>query len=382
MTRNPLSKNADEIHREAFVADLHCDTILPIRRGYDLSLRHSSYHIDLPRLNEGGVNLQVFACFTSPYGDDKSLRPGTTRAIKCLHSEIDRNRELITICRRVNEIESAYKAGKIAAVLAIEGGLVLEGKPSNLRYFHDLGIRLITIVHNQSTEWCTSWLDKEPAFHGLNDLGREMIAEMNRLGIVVDLSHSSEATFEEVMKITTAPVVASHSCCQSLCEHGRNLSDEQIRQLADNGGMVGVTFVSFFMTNQFSEAFVKFFRERPELEKALDRLFVSEMPEDEMRAKLAPHIPEMEKLEAPLRPLRPTVSTVVDHIDHVVNLVGPDHVGLGSDFDGMSMPPEGLDDCSMMPNITHELVRRGYSEQDIRKILGGNFLRVFEQACG
>ena len=209
-----------------------------------------------------------------------------------------------------------------------------------------------------------------------------MITEMNRLGIIVDLSHSSDATFEEVLRTTTAPVIASHSCCQSLCGHDRNLTDQQIVRLADNGGMVGVTFVSFFLGDKFSEAFVAFFAERPDLSKTLGRLFVSEMSEEQLQAELAKYLPELEVLEAPLRSLRPSVSTVVDHIDHIVALVGPDHVGLGSDFDGMSMPPKGLDDCSMMPNITGELVRRNYSEDDIKKILGGNFLRLFEHVCG
>ncbi len=376
-----MARSPEEIHRDAFVADLHCDTILPVRRGYDLSLRHDSYHIDLPRLIDGGVNLQVFASFASPYAEEKSPHADVTRAIKTLRHEIERNGDQISLCYNASDAHAAGGAGKIASVLAIEGGLALEGKPESLSYFHDLGVRLITIVHDKSTEWSTSWDDKEPGFHGLNDLGREMIAEMNRLGIIIDLSHSSDATFEEVLKTTRVPVVASHSCCRSLCGHGRNLTDQQILQLAENGGMVGVTFVSFFLGDKFSEAFVDFFAERPELSKTLGRLFVSEMPEEELQAELAQYLPEMEGLEAPLRPHRPSVSTVVDHIDHIVALAGPDHVGLGSDFDGMSMPPRGLDDCSMMPNITRELIARGYSETDIRKILGGNFLRVFESVC-
>jgi membrane dipeptidase len=244
-----------------------------------------------------------------------------------------------------------------------------------------MGVRLITLTHDSQLDWCINWKDDNPDFHGLNDLGREMIDEMNRLGIIIDLSHSAASTVEEVLKASNQPVIASHSCAASICPHKRNLTDDQIRAIAEKGGMIGVAFVSFFLDKEFSTKLDEFSKKYADEMKALMRLFSSEMDEESKRKSESEYSHVIEEFERTFQPIRPGIGVVADHIDHIVNLVGADHVGIGSDFDGMEMPPVGLDDCAGMPNLTRELVNHSYSEDDIRKILGGNFMRVFKQVC-
>ena len=378
-----MTSDYKRLHYEAFVADLHCDTIIPMKRGYDLCQRHDTYHIDIPRLMEGGVDLQVFSSFNNPVEKETNPFESVSKSIDFLKTEMSKYNDRMAVCLTSAEAEQAKATHRIGALLSIEGGSALDGDPANLQKFYDKGIRLITVVHEQPTGWCTNWREKNPTIHGLNDLGREMIHEMNRLGIIVDVSHSSDATFEEVLKTSTDPVIASHSCARSLCGHPRNLTDEQIVALAERGGLVGVAFVSFFLSEQFRIAYADYRNNLPpEQTKRLEELFVSELPEEEMQRQVKDLDPFINDMERIFSKLPTSVNTVVDHIDHMVRLVGPNHVGLGSDYDGTSMPPLGLEDCSRVPNITSELVDRGYSEADIKKILGGNFMRIFKEVCG
>ena len=370
------------LHREAFVADLHCDAWHPISRGYDIGKRHEDYHIDIPRLIEGGVSLEVFATFVNPFFKDKSPREFVERAIATQVAQFQKYPDKITLVRTTDEISQVRQSGKIAALLAIEGGEALQSDPSTVEHYHDLGVRIITIVHNRSLDWCISHSDQSPAFDGLTNLGREMIGEMNRLGIIIDLSHSADTTVEQVLNESTAQVIASHSCARGLVDHTRNLPDDLIKGIADTGGLIGVTFVSQFLSQPYADAEIAFFRQRPELTEALSRLFVSEMPIDELNREWGKYTDDLTPLEKALTGLRPSVKDVVDHIEYIVGLVGADHVAIGSDYDGITTAPKELEDCSRMPNLTHELVCRGYSEVDIKKILGENLLRVFGQICG
>jgi membrane dipeptidase len=370
MTTDPA-----RLHREAFVGDLHCDTLHPISRGYDLAERHDSYHIDIPRLREGGIDLQVFAAFANPLTED-SPRKYVERSLARLVDAFGANSESLGLCRSVAEIREARSRGRIAAMLAVEGGAALENDPALVSHFHDLGVRIVTIVHDQSTDWCISQADREPSFDGLTDLGRSMIAAMNERGVIVDLSHSADSTIDAVLDTTSAPVIASHSCARALVDHKRNLTDQQARRIANSGGLIGVTYVPQFLDAEYSRVEVEFFQNRPRLQRELMGLFVSESPEIDVQQGWVRYIDELAPLKEKLAGLRPSVETVVDHIDHFVRVVGADHVGLGSDFDGITTAPEGLEDCSRVPSITAELVRRGYAEEDIVKILGENFLRV------
>ena len=382
MTENNLKKDADRLHRESLVADLHCDTIIQMKRGYDFTLKHDDYHVDIPRLREGGVDLQVFAVGIIPSNPPAKPREKIIDDLAFLKKKIGENPDRVRVCLTAGDAENARTEGQIGVLLAVEGGDAFENDPVNVDFFHEQGIRLVTVVHELSTGWGTSWSDRNPAFDGFNDLSREMIARLNGCGIIVDVSHSSRATFKGVLETSRSPVIASHSCVDALCPIGRNLTDDQIKKVADSGGLVGITFVSFFLSEELGKASREFWAQHPEEAKVMPQLFLSEMDENEKKRRYERYRPLEEKFEEHIAGLRPTVNTVVDHIDYVVKLVGVDFVGLGSDYDGMTFPPLGLEDCSGMPHITEELFRRGYAETEIRKILGGNFMRVFKQVCG
>jgi len=370
------------LHQKALVADLHCDTALQIQRGYDFSKRHNTYHIDLPRLKEGGINLQVFACFLNSNILPQSRFDYVNNMISRLKTEIAKNENNIAICHNTTEANDIIDSGRIAAFLGIENGMALDNKLENIAYFYQQGIRYITLTHFISHEWCISSMDKNPAFDGLTDFGREVIREMNRIGMIVDVSHISVSAFNEVLKVTRQPVIASHSCVYALCPHNRNLTDEQLKTLAENGGMVGINFCSDFLSPQFMQASQAYRDAHPQEIKILEKILIPDLSEDDYQKKLKELEPFLSQWDKAVKNMLPTVKTVVDHIDYVVDLVGVDYVGLGSDFDGISYPPQDLADCSMVPNITRELVKRHYTESDIEKILGGNFMRVFKLVCG
>lgn len=371
----------DENNRYSLAADLHCDTVLQMKRGYDIAKRHKGYHIDIPRLREGGVDLQVFACLANPHIRGKSEYEMVNEYISCLKTAIAENSSDISLCHKVTEVIQAEKNNKIAAVLAIEGGTALEGNSGNIEYFYNKGIRLLTLVHEQSTDWCLSWSDTNPAFQGITELGREIIAEMNRLGMIIDISHCAASSANEAIEVSRFPVVASHSCAASLCPSGRNLTDKQIKAIADKGGLIGVTFIYFILSSELNRQSAELRKMYPDEIKKISELFVSTMPEKELQEELIKHTSFINEFESPLNSERPTVKTVVDHIDFIINLAGVDSVAIGSDFDGMSMPPIGLEDCTGMPNITKELLVRGYKENEIEKIMGGNFMRIFKEIC-
>lgn len=377
MTVDPLA-----LHHDAFVADLHCDAVLQMQRGYDLSERHADYHVDIPRLREGGVDLQVFATTVNPNNTSETPLMQVRRQLTLLRDSADRFADDLVLCHNVEDVKAARAAGQIAAILGVEGGHALEHSVANIEKLYRMGVRLITIVHEAPTGWAVGWNEKQHEIRGLNDLGREMILEMNHLGIVVDLSHSSPTTVDAVCEVSRRPVIASHSCAFALSDHGRNIPDEQAKKVAASGGMIGVGFISWFLAPEYNRASKEFWGRHNHEEALLMRLFLSESDEPERVRQFERMRPLLDQAEHHVRAYRPTVQTVVDHIDYLVKLVGIDHVGIGSDFDGMTGPPVGLEDSSKLPNITAELSARGYAEAAIRKVLGENFLRVFEQVCG
>jgi len=321
-----------ELHRDSIIFDGHCDTLLEVLDGKrKLSERSSEGHIDLPRLREGGVTAQVFAVFI----EDRYLPAGaakqTLRMLDTLYRELEANAGSFILATKAADIEQAKSAGKVAAVIGIEGAESLEGDLALLRVFYHLGLRLVTIAWSRRNQ-AADGVHESRTGGGLSSFGVDLVKECNRLGILVDISHLSAAGVRDVLQISPQPVIASHSNAYALCPHVRNLNDEQLTALAEKGGVVGVTFVPSFLTEERNEA-------------SLDKL--------------------------------------LDHIDHIVRVAGIDHVGLGSDFDGFGPPPPtGLDDVTRLPGITAGLVARGYSAEQVRKILGGNFLRVFRQVVG
>ena len=331
-----------ELHRDSLVVDTHCDTLkclLPVftrprdsmwgdRCKVGMGVRSSMGHVDVPRLLEGGVTCQVFAV-----SGERSRTPSHSlrtalEMIDRFFRECDANREAMVPVTTHGEIVQAKRAGKVAAMLSIEGADVLEGSVDVLRVFHRLGVRMVGLVHSIRNELADGVADRRTG-GGLSELGAQAVGELNRLGMIVDVSHLNDEGFWDVLELSRDPVIASHSNARAVCDHPRNMTDDMIRALAEKGGVMGMNFAPGFV-----------------------------------------------------HPSRATLGGVVDHIDHVVELVGPGHVGLGSDFDGIPSTPVGLEDVTRIPAITEELVRRGYGEDDVRKILGGNHLRLIRAVCG
>ena len=367
-----------ELHKEAIVVDTHSDTPLRLGKGFDFSKRDTTGHMDIPRLQEGGIDLQVFACFLPTNTPPDQCRPTVDELIDSLEAQVYRNQDKIALCTTAAQAESVIQSGRIVGFVGIENGVAINNSLENLQHFYDRGVRYMTLTHTSSNEWCISSADTTPAFHGLTDFGRAVVTKMNELGMIVDISHASVSAVEEILKVTSDPIIASHSCVNAICPHDRNLTDEQIKAIAVNGGVIGINFFSGYLSpgNRWMEIADSIYDEHREEVDSIRELY----PDDFHQRNEALQ-PILDARNRETAKLGIDVSTVVDHIDYIVNQVGPDYIGLGSDFDGVSSLPQGLSDCSMVPNITKELVQRGYSNEDIRKILGGNFMRVFRQVC-
>ena len=364
-----------KLHRQAIVCDLHCDTVMRLMQGVSLGTRTDMGHIDLPRLKEGGVDLQAFACWVDPEDTPQEQYASYThRMIDKLIVEFQKNAASIALATSGSQAERIIAENKIAAFLAIEGGHSIMSSIDSLKTFHKRGVRYMTITWNNSLDWADAAADTNPQHGGLTDHGRNIIRTMNDIGMIIDVSHSAESTFWDIIETTTDPIIASHSCVHRLCPHYRNLKDEQIQAIARNGGMIGINFYSAFLDSTFGKQY-ELLRSRYQAE--VDSLW--ELYKDDRDR----YIRERNALfGGELQRIRPSIDRVIDHIDYIVRLVGPGHVGLGSDFDGTSQVPRGLDDCSRLPHITRKLLERGYSEEDIQLILGGNFMRIFKEVCG
>ncbi len=366
-----------QIHLTALVADLHCDTALRLRRGVDLGVIGTDGHLDLPRLDSGGIDLEVFAVWLPTETPLDSCRAETDLLLDSLEAQFSRYDDRITTCRTAAEVESAVSSRCVAAFLGIENGVAIANDLANLRHFYGRGVRYMTLTHTASNDWCISSADTAPAFNGLTEFGRSVVAEMNRLGMIIDISHAHPTAVSEILRLTTDPVIASHSCVYALCSHDRNLTDDQIRAIAVNGGMIGVNFFSGYLSDRWNHVSDSLWEALQPQRDSIAQLYAdNDSLHRAERWKLYGSIAAAVDSIAPV-----TVSTVCDHIDYIVQLVGPDYVGLGSDFDGVFAMPKGLEDCTGMPRITEELVRRGYTQENIAKILGGNFMRVFRQVC-
>jgi len=372
--------DARNLHRRALVFDAHSDTALRVvDLDYQLGARHRERHIDLPRLREGGVDIQGFALWVDPrkYTDAPSRR--AFELLEALEDQIRKNPGQITLVRTAGEARRVVREGKIGMLLALEGGHVIEGDLELLRRFHARGVRYMTLTWMKNNGWADSSTD-EPRWGGLNELGRSIVREMNRLGMMIDLSHASDETARDVLAISEDPVILSHSCARALCNIPRNVGDEILRAVAGKGGVVGVNYYLGYLVDEYAQA-----REVVHEEFHLKREKLKETygeNSDRYKAELERLKKEEEKRSEAYPGRQTDYRIIVDHIDHMVKVAGIDHVGLGSDFDGISLLPAGLNDAADVPKITEELVARGYSEGAIRKILGENFMRVFGQVCG
>lgn len=363
---------ADEVsqlHRDALVWDCHNDLVYRVLyEGLDIGKRLPAGHVDIPRLKEGCVDIQVVALFVQNFLYPDKCAEQAFQLIDAMHEAIDKHSDSVELARTGSDVERIVKAGKIAMPLAIEGGHAIEDSLDLLREFHSLGVSSMTLTHNISHGWADSCNDK-PKWSGINELGEMVVKAMNRLGMVIDLSHASDETFFDVVELSEDPVILSHSGCRALNDHPRNASDYMLRALKKNGGVIGIVFVLPFLT--------------PEYNRAMNELHAVGQP----WFKKAPIIEDLElrialeHLDAgrdwPLENL-PTIEDVLDHIDHAVRMAGVDHVGLGADMYPRTPSPVGIRGVNDYPKITAGLKKRGYSDEDIAKIMGGNFLRVWK----
>lgn len=363
-----------ELHFRSFVVDGHNDAIQRMLRGEDLGNLTKAGHIDIPRIREGGVDAAFFAVWVPPFNKKKSYYNQAIEQIKSFQKFVEKNKNEIILLKKIEDIEYFKEQNKIISILSMEGAHPLEGKLENLDYFYELGIRSIMPTWNNSTNWATSAYDesqKKIKRKGLSELGKKFIKRMNDLGILIDVSHVGEKTFWDIIKITNKPVIASHSSVWKICPNKRNLKDEQIKAIAKTGGLVAINFAPMFLDSTFEKEEKKIRDKYSRLIDSIKSNWVGNVLSREF------YIGELMKNE--YNKILPSVGAVVDHIDYIVKLVGVDYVGLGSDFDGIGVAPRDLEDIAQYPNITKELLRRGYSEDDIKKILGGNFLRVLKQ---
>ena len=345
-----------EVQQSVLLIDTHNDVTSRTVRGFDIGTDaanfpgHEAGLTDLARLRQGGVGAVFFAAYVAPeYAKDKTAAHRALDMIDTVrHDIVALHPNNFTLATSAAEIEAAHRQGKIAALIGIEGGHAIEDDPRLLRDFYALGVRYITLTHTNTNNWADSsgdMRDRAVKHHdGLTDLGRDIIAEMNRLGMMVDISHVADKTFWDALAVSRAPLIASHSSCRSIANVPRNMTDEMIVALAKKGGVVQINFNCGFLSQKSADAY-----------------------EDQRRRGVK---------EGAMKEYPATLTDVVEHIDHVVKIAGIGAVGIGSDFDGVTCTPAGLDDVSKFPNLTRALLEKGYSTEDIRKIYGGNTLRL------
>lgn len=364
-----------KLHQKAIVVDTHGDIISDqIRSGIDVGKRQPGGQFDLARAKEGGLDVQVFSIWSDASGGFALAN----RQIDSLEALARRHSDKLQLVRTATELKSVVKSGRMAGLIGVEGGHMIENRIDKLEELAARGMTYMTLTWNNSTIWASSaydeWFKKDSLKQlGLSDLGKQIVKRMNDLGVIVDLSHVGEATVNDVIKVSSKPVMASHSSAYHFHAHQRNLKDEQIRAIAKTGGVVFVNFYSGFLDSTYSRKQAKFNAdhkaELAELTKAYSN-----------RSKAQSEINEKYKQE--LYAMRAPLDLLIDHIDHMVKLVGSKHVGLGADYDGAESYPQHLDDVSKYPVITEALLKRGYSKQAIKNILGGNFVRLLKANRG
>jgi membrane dipeptidase len=377
-----VSVRAREIHNSAIVIDTHADT--PQRfldEDYDIGSTDAKDpgHISLDKAKAGNLGAEFFSIWVEPEANQGHFARRTLDLIDSVYQQAARHPDRMTMAFSVDDIERAHREHKLAALLGIEGGHSIENDVRLLRDFYRLGVRYMTLSWSNTNEWADSSGDidnpKVEHHNGLTAGGKQIVLEMNRLGMLVDVSHVSDKTFYDALATTKAPVIASHSSARALTNHPRNMTDDMLRAVASNGGVVQVNFYNAFIDENYRKAAEAQAKDRDAAVKAYaDQVkaagkTITYLDEDRIEREWAARIP------------RPPLSSLIDHIDHIAKVAGVDHVGLGSDFDGVSgATPAGIDSAADLPKITQALLDRGYSADDIRKILGGNLLRVFREA--
>ena len=373
------NEEALAIHRRALAVDMHADTVqFVIDEGADITGRVETTHLDAPRMREGGLDAQFFSVWVEPeyygLGGEEAVARADAQ-VEAVRALAERRPEIWTFATTAADIRRAHDEGKLAALIGLEGGYAIDEKLERVRHYFERGVRYMTPTWTSSLSWAGSSGDGRGRKRGLNDFGREVVREMNRLGMLVDVSHVSDKTFWDMHEVSTSPLVASHSNCRALTDVPRNLTDDMIRAVADTGGVVCVVYYPGFLDAGWRERKERLDREIEPLLRETARPFWRHPNKSMTRVALD----RVRAREFAKRLSAVPLARVADHIDHIVKLVGVSHVGCGSDFDGITATPGGLSDVSELPNLTAELLSRGYSEEDLTKILGGNVLRVMEE---
>lgn len=380
-----LRARAEKLHRQSIVIDTHNDITSPlVDEGFDLGMRGDDpsakikTHTDLRRMKAGGLGAEFFAVYVGKEFVNKKPSEGggaTRRAldvIDVVHEQMRRHPDALEAASTATDIRRIARSGKIAALMGIEGGHAIEDSLRALRMFYKLGVRYMTLTHTNTNDWADSEGDinnpNVKHHNGLTDFGREVVREMNRVGMMVDISHVADKTFYDVIATTRAPVIASHSSARAIANHPRNMSDDMLGAVAKNGGVVMVNFYDGFLDPRKAALALR--------SRSMEDEFKAKYPNDPKRVQ-----EELDNWRKANDPGKTPLSVLIDHIDHVAKVAGIDHVGIGSDFDGVPLTglPEGMEDISKLPNITYELMKRGYSDGDIKKVLGENFLRVMTE---
>src|SRR5262249_52440017 len=366
---NETLARARKLMAEAVGIDSHIDTIQRGVMGEALGERHDVGHVDLPRLREGEMHAPFCALWVPVFFRGAEAVRRTLDLRDAMQSLLDTYKGQVELATTAADIERIVKAHKISAFLTIEGGHTIEDDLRVLRMYYRLGIRSMTLTHARNTNWADSSSDT-PAHNGLTDFGKEVVREMNRLGMIVDLAHVSDKTFYDALAVTTKPVIVSHSSMRAISNVPRNVSDEMVRALANNGGVVGINFGMGFINPKDAE----------KLKSAT--ITEAEAPSLTGKALDAYAAENAQELFAKRVSVVATVEDVADHVDHAVKIAGIDHVGIGSDFDGIAATANGLEDASKMPALIAVLLKRGYAESELKKILGDNVLRVVREVTG
>jgi membrane dipeptidase len=372
VSSDTISERAKKLHFSSIIVDAHDDTTQRLLDDkFDLGVRHSEGSIDIPRMRKGNLSAIFFSIWipskvTGPEAVQKALDQ-----INAVREQVRKHPKDLVLATTAEEIRKAHAQNKIAALMGVEGGHMINSDVAVLRRFAALGVRYMTLTHSGNDEWADSSTDK-PAHNGLTDFGKDVVREMNHLGVIVDISHVSDKTFYDALEVSKAPLFASHSSCRSICDAPRNMTDQMMKDLADKGGVVQINYHVGFLSQEFRNA-----------EKADPK--INEAIAFQVRQRCGGDANEgcmliegdriTREFIAQGKLPRVEYSKIIEHIDHAVQVAGIDHVGLGSDFDGANMP-YGMEDATMLPKITEALLQKGYSEGDVRKILGENTLRV------
>ena len=368
---NPIS-----IHQRAIAIDMHADTAQRLLdENVDLQQELSDGHFDAVRAKAGGLDAQFFSIWVEPQLFGATGARAMKRAddqIAAVRALAEKHPETWALATSAADIRAAVNNGKIAALMGLEGGYAIDERLENVQRYYDMGVRYMSPAWSVSTSWAGSSGDDVGRTRGLNEFGKNVVREMNRLGMIVDVSHVSDQTFWDIVSTSTAPVVATHSACRAIADVPRNLTDEMIRALANTGGVVNVIFYPEHLEPGWSQ---KKKQLDAEIATMVQEASAAE-PGDAVHKKMARDRVRSREYAARLPPV--SVARIVDHIDHIVKLVGIDHVGIGSDFDGVQITTTGLATVAELPNLTKELLSRGYSAEDVNKILGGNMLRVLD----